>query len=72
MNYACMPHGLKKNPTINLQVVHCICRAKIVAIQDRNGWYYSCCPTCHRALGNLDEIFYCLACDEETLSLARR
>ncbi|KAK1394747.1 hypothetical protein POM88_013803 [Heracleum sosnowskyi] len=54
------------------QVVHCICRAKIVAILDENGWYYNCCPTCVRALGDLDGKFYCLACDEETPTLAQR
>ncbi|KAK1383678.1 hypothetical protein POM88_021413 [Heracleum sosnowskyi] len=54
------------------QVVHCMCRAKIVAILEDNGWYYNCCPTCFRALGDLDGKFYCLACDEETPTLAQR
>ncbi|KAK1370447.1 hypothetical protein POM88_036539 [Heracleum sosnowskyi] len=54
------------------QVVRCLCRAKIVAVIDKNGWYYDCCPTCARALGDLDGKFYCLACDEETPSLAQR
>ncbi|KAK1389887.1 hypothetical protein POM88_018065 [Heracleum sosnowskyi] len=54
------------------QVVRCICRAKILGILDGTGWYYNCCPTCARALGDLNGKFYCIGCDEEMPSLAQR
>lgn len=54
------------------QVVRCICHAKVVDVLAGNGWYYNCCPTCGRALHDLNGKFYCLSCDAGTPSLAQR
>ncbi|XP_074374380.1 uncharacterized protein LOC141714781 [Apium graveolens] len=52
--------------------MRCICHAKIISILDGNRWYYNCCPTCPRALRDLNGKFFCLACQEETETLAQR
>lgn len=53
------------------QVVRCICQATIIDVLGGKGWYYNCCPTCARALRDLNGKFYYLSCDEETPILAQ-